>query len=215
MASIRYDSDLPRKAEVLTIARLSSRTPREVTGCLLEFWSWAADQGGDGFLAGFTLDDLPGVVPGTAGSFWPHVAAVGWITQREDGVEIADPKRSLGRWAEPAPRSAAAGEYGADFLAFWGQYPRRVGKPSAWRAWKASAARGHSPAAIMAGLGPWLSHWRGRDEAFIPHPATFLNDDRWQASPPSPAPGGREGAVETGSELSRRIREARQREDSR
>jgi hypothetical protein len=62
------------------------------------------------------------------------------------------------------------------FDLFWERYPRKVGKPFALKAWNASLNRGASVETIMSGLAQYRF---SPDPKFIPHPATFLNQDRW------------------------------------
>lgn len=71
------------------------------------------------------------------------------------------------------------------FEHFWANYPRKVDKARARRAYeKARKTVGHGE--IAHGLGGWLVYWqRARTEArFIPHPATWLNNERWTVTPP-------------------------------
>lgn len=72
------------------------------------------------------------------------------------------------------------------FDEFWETYPRKVGKPAALRAFKA-AAKGprERTEAILDGLVTWCQAWKraGTAAAFIPHPATWLNQHRWNDTP--------------------------------
>lgn len=83
-----------------------------------------------------------------------------------------------------SPRRAArvTESYSADFLAFWDAYPRRVGKGAAWKVWKRERI---ALAPVLKALS-----WQVRSEAwtkdagaFIPHPATYLNQRRWEDEP--------------------------------
>ena len=70
---------------------------------------------------------------------------------------------------------------GGLFEAFWTQYPRKTAKPSAQKSWGRIGGDGLA-VAIMAGLERHkLSlQWQKDDGQFIPHPATFLNQRRWE-----------------------------------
>lgn len=71
-----------------------------------------------------------------------------------------------------------------DFEDFWSAYPRKVGKEAARKAWK--TARKRAPVEqIAAGLN--AAKWPS-DRQFIPHPATWLNQGRWQDEPADSAP---------------------------
>jgi hypothetical protein len=70
------------------------------------------------------------------------------------------------------------------FEDFWAAYPRKVGKDAARKAW--TAAKKRAPIAeIAAGLN--AARWP-TDAQFIPHPATWLNQGRWQDNPSDAAP---------------------------
>lgn len=68
---------------------------------------------------------------------------------------------------------------------FWSMYPRRVGKPAAKKALRA-ALRKDAAAVIATGLAAWIEFWRASDTepGFIPYPATWLNQERWNDTPP-------------------------------
>lgn len=69
-----------------------------------------------------------------------------------------------------------------DFTAFWAVYLRKVGKGQARKAWR-SAVIGHrvNPKTIIAAAERFRDECRSRGTAieFIPHPATWLNGERW------------------------------------
>jgi uncharacterized protein YdaU (DUF1376 family) len=65
----------------------------------------------------------------------------------------------------------------SDFEAWWSAYPKRVGKLAARKAYDKARKDGASAAALLAGLrdrGRWSD-----DPRFIPNPATWLNQGRW------------------------------------
>lgn len=67
------------------------------------------------------------------------------------------------------------------FDEFWSAYPRKVGKPTARTAFFRAVKRGSNPDAIVAGARRCAREWKAAktEERFIPHPSTWLNDDRW------------------------------------
>jgi hypothetical protein len=77
--------------------------------------------------------------------------------------------------------NSSEGERG--FAVFWTEYPRKIGKPAALRAWLKVAKDGEL---ILVGLRVWKSceQWR-ESERFIPYPATFLNQRRYNDKPSS------------------------------
>ena len=64
------------------------------------------------------------------------------------------------------------------FDIFWKAYPRKVGKPAAQKAWKGIKGIESHSGEVLAGVSRWIAHWT--DKQFIPYPATFLNQRRWE-----------------------------------
>lgn len=76
------------------------------------------------------------------------------------------------------------------FDRFWKVYPRRVGKDAAWRSWQKrrpdEALTGRMLEAIERQRA-WLERDGGK---YIPNPATWLNQGRWEDEPPTVIPDG-------------------------
>lgn len=72
------------------------------------------------------------------------------------------------------------------FEAFWTAYPRKIGKPAARRSFHAAIKREPDVHRIGAGMRAWRFHWSEAqtEVSFIPHPATWLNQQRWNDTPP-------------------------------
>lgn len=62
---------------------------------------------------------------------------------------------------------------------FWEVCPKKVGKGAAKKAWKGAILK-TSPETIIAAMRVFASKQAGQDEKYIPHPATWLNQERWQ-----------------------------------
>jgi len=69
------------------------------------------------------------------------------------------------------------------FAEFYLAYPRKVGRPSAAKAFAKATKRGATLETIMEGLRRYRFN---SDPEFRPHPATWLNDDRWKVEAPPP-----------------------------
>jgi hypothetical protein len=65
-----------------------------------------------------------------------------------------------------------------DFDTFWEHYPRKIGKLAAKSAF-AKAMKITDLDTIMDACVDFASSRKGQDEAFTPHPATWLNQGRW------------------------------------
>lgn len=75
------------------------------------------------------------------------------------------------------------------FSSFWQEYPNRVGKGAALKAWQKLNPDEATVEAIFAAL-KWQRHqdaWTKDGGKFIPHPSTWLNARRWEDERPSRA----------------------------
>jgi hypothetical protein len=76
------------------------------------------------------------------------------------------------------------------FSRFWEAYPNKVGKRAAEAAYDRALKRisgPDPPGSILAGLDRANSSRKWREEPeFIPHPTTWLNQDRWDDQPTEP-----------------------------
>lgn len=71
------------------------------------------------------------------------------------------------------------------FSEFWMVWPRKVAKPQAEKAWTRATKRA-DPEAIYSGAVAYASNPHIPEKNFIPHPATWLNGDRWNDELPGP-----------------------------
>lgn len=68
----------------------------------------------------------------------------------------------------------------AAFDEFYAAYPLHVSRKPAERAYRAAIRKpGVTHAVIMAGVAALVDRIRGRPDAPVPYPATWLNDERW------------------------------------
>jgi len=75
--------------------------------------------------------------------------------------------------------------YSPDFETFWQAYPRRVAKMNAWKAW----VKNVPPLQEVLTALEWQRNqdqWSKDEGKFIPHPATYLNQWRWEDEQPEP-----------------------------
>ena len=68
------------------------------------------------------------------------------------------------------------------FDSFWKEYPNRVAKQNALKAWKKLKVDPELLEKIMTGLSRWKAsdEWSRDGGRYIPHPATWLNGKRWE-----------------------------------
>jgi hypothetical protein len=65
-----------------------------------------------------------------------------------------------------------------DFDAFWAEVPRKVAKGRARKAF-AKAVKSTDPEIIIEAMKSHAEAMMGKDPQYIPHPSTWLNDERW------------------------------------
>ena len=78
------------------------------------------------------------------------------------------------------------------FDTFWHNYPRKVGRKKALQWWQR-----HGNQQILDSLDAWRQYWvqEGTDMRYIPHPYTWLNQERWRDPAPEPAVNQRTDTV--------------------
>lgn len=93
---------------------------------------------------------------------------------------IIDNRESIHDQARKRAESAMDG-----FDDFWAVYPRKVSKQSAVKAWKAAKVSAELVGQIVEDVKRRCeTEWKGADMQYIPHPATYLNQRRWEDETP-------------------------------
>lgn len=90
------------------------------------------------------------------------------------------PTLFAGPQEETPPAAPPAG--GVPFVEFWSNYPRRVGKGDAEKAW-AKATKLAPASVILEAVRRYAAEVEGREVAKIAHPSTWLNGRRWEDEP--------------------------------
>lgn len=106
------------------------------------------------------------------------------------GAERATPSRE-------SKRSAKTPVDSPEFDRFWHAYPRRTAKPQARRAWERAVKRA-SVEVILAGAERYAAECAalGTEDRYVAHPATWLNNDRWDDQPTRPPASREDGATQ-------------------
>jgi hypothetical protein len=89
------------------------------------------------------------------------------LEKRREEKNIKPPKSPKGDWP--------------GFDQFWSAYPRKVAKPQAMKAWNKIKPSEPMTSKIMSAVHAQSAsdQWTKDDGKFIPHPATWLNGQRW------------------------------------
>ena len=97
----------------------------------------------------------------------------------------ASPTLPLGREGmgrESKKTSSSPATPPMEFDTFWAQYPRKVGKQTAIKAY-AKARKMTTAEQILTGVQLLKRETAGKEPDYIPHPATWLNAGRWDDEP--------------------------------
>lgn len=72
--------------------------------------------------------------------------------------------------------------YTDDFLEFWQAYPKKVGKGAAWSAWKKTKKQRPPNGRVVEAVNTQKrsDQWSRDGGQYIPNPATWLNQHRWE-----------------------------------
>jgi hypothetical protein len=123
----------------------------------------------------------------------------GKVRSRPRARSGADPKspyesrESQDSYSESESASSEQQAEPDPFDAFWSAYPRQVAKPKARQAWAKAIKHGANPADVVAAVTAHATAWgdASTETRFIPHPATWLNGERYNDEPDPPARKGR------------------------
>lgn len=85
------------------------------------------------------------------------------------------------------------------FESFWGVYPRRIAKKEAMKKFDKAVGDGADPQKIIDGAKAYSRSVEGKEQKYIAHPATWLNQGRWDDEPELPV-------VMSDSEAAERLR---------
>ena len=97
-------------------------------------------------------------------------------------------------------------EYSKEFIEFWLMYPRKAGKPAAYRSWnraKPDIEKVRTHITKQSRSEQW------QNKKFIPMPSTYLNQRRWEDEPDQEVNANAINARQSVQDHTRRRREER------
>lgn len=127
---------------------------------------------------------------GEAGAEFGHLGAEHGKKGGRPRKETGDKKPPFDPPLEPPPSSSSSSSIKppdppspVGFGEFWSAYPRKVGKGEAEKAWKVT--KGVELKTILQAIerARATEQWRKDGGQFIPHPATWLRQKRWEDEP--------------------------------
>lgn len=97
-------------------------------------------------------------------------------------IQEEQPEEDELKKAQRAKKQNEAKEQERRFDVFWDTYPLKAGKKKAKIAWNKLKVTDKMLEEILAGLARYRAspQWQRDNGQFIPHPSTFLNQERWK-----------------------------------
>lgn len=99
-----------------------------------------------------------------------------------DAINKTDYKKPIPTTRKQKPRAPLADDGGEAFKTFWSAYPKKAGKDAAKKAFDKRKFDEQAFAKVMAALNEQKAseQWQKDGGKFIPHPATWLNQGRFE-----------------------------------
>ena len=83
------------------------------------------------------------------------------------------------------PEGGVKAQFSPGFVRFWAVYPKRVGKQAAWKSWSKRKCEPLTEVIVSAvNCQKTWDSWTKDAGQYIPNPATWLNQGRWEDEPP-------------------------------
>lgn len=101
--------------------------------------------------------------------------------------------------SRPDPTPTSTSNDDALFESFWEVYPRRIAKKEAMKKFAKAVKDGADPQKIITAATTYATTQKGKEQKYIAHPATWLNQGRWDDEPELPV-------VMSDSEAAERLR---------
>lgn len=100
----------------------------------------------------------------------------------QDDPQTADKPR------QRASKNEGVNEYSDEFEAFWKRYPKKHGKGAAWKAWKKIRPSQDLQKRMLSAIERHKAteQWQRENGQYVPNPATWLNEARWDDEPEQP-----------------------------
>lgn len=104
-------------------------------------------------------------------------------TNKQSNKRLTNDQQTTSNKNNNIPPISPKGEaYSDAFLSFWSAYPRKVGKGEAWKVWKRLRPDGVLVSLMLnaVALQRGSPAWERDGGQYIPHPATWLRQRRWE-----------------------------------
>lgn len=208
---IKWVKGLPEKPEIITMAHMLNMSRREVAACCMIVWEWVDSNSSDGCYAPSVtkafLDERIRVT-----GFADAMEKTGWLKVEKNGLIFPNGDRHNGQTAKRRAltnrrmskmRDAASVTKASpdksrvdksnkppisplvEAEQIYSAYPRKQGRGAALKAIAAAAKK--KPADYLLertkAYAEAVAKWPSADREFIPHPATWFNQERYEDDP--------------------------------
>ncbi len=182
--SLRTDPKVVRLGEVLVA------DPDLVVGKLIHLWSYVQENGDDGLIEYAGRERVDAIV-GMMG-FSDALVKINWLHFDLQGAHVLGYEQYLGtegmrtlidHWLKLHPKPQGCRSHPADpgFTDFWTEYPRKTAQKAAEKVWRRLKPDETLRRRMMDALrlDKRSNQWSKGNGEFIPHPSTWLNQERW------------------------------------
>jgi hypothetical protein len=176
--------------QVPQIARLVGETQKTLLPLLTELEGagvFSRDDDGTIFSRRMRRDEYIRTIRAEAGRLGGNASHL--LNQNQSKIQ-AKAKQTGKQSLTPSSSSSSKNkEYTLDFLAFYKSYPLKKARPKAFKAWLKVNPQNGLVEEIMTALETQKKSidWQKNNGEYIPHPATWLNDRRWEDEIAAPA----------------------------
>ena len=102
--------------------------------------------------------------------------------------EMSQPCPTVPVPSRPDPTRSNTPSNGGAFDEFWNAYPRKIAKKEAVKKFAKAVKDGTDPNTIIAGAKTYAASVAGKEQKYVAHPTTWLNQGRWEDEADTPAP---------------------------
>ncbi|MBA7690629.1 hypothetical protein ES703_99160 [subsurface metagenome] len=110
---------------------------------------------------------------------------VGWLTNNTNQYNSIQHNTSIRKSPENPGNSGKSGKVESKFDLFWSAYPKKMGKGAARRAFEKIKPSDDLLQKILSAVEQQSKseQWLKEDGRYVPNPATWLNQERWDDEP--------------------------------
>lgn len=182
-----------------------------ITGLMMT-WASVRELAPDGIMEGAVLEDVDAMAGGIP-LFGAAMLQVEWLESSVVGLVFPNFEEWNPRMKSATSKAKEKTEemsYPEDFEEFWRAYPKKTGKGAALKAWKRINPGQKLKSQMIEAIKVQCrsQQWLKDKGQYIPHPATWLNQFRWEDTPERLQPTSQDVINDIARKMAERRKEA-------